>query len=64
MKSEERRALYDAVFNNPTGAKVLDELSKICEFKHSSFNVDGMLMANREGKKDLYRHIIKQLEAK
>lgn len=64
MKADERRALYDSVFKTVNGAKVLDELSKVCEFKHSSFNEDGMIMANREGRKDLYRYIIKQLEAK
>jgi len=64
MKADERRALYDAVFKSENGAKVLEDLAKVCEFKYSSFNADGAIMANREGKKDLYRHIQKQLEAK
>jgi len=64
MKADERRALYDAVFNTPNGTKVLEDLAKAVEFKHSSFNADGVIMAHREGKKDTFRYIQKQLEAK
>jgi len=64
MKADERRALYDSVFKTVNGAKVLEDLTKATEFKHSSYNADGMVMAHREGKKDTFRYIQKQLEAK
>jgi len=64
VTKDERRELYNGVFNTPQGKEVLEDLSRVSEFKHSSFNADGMIMANREGKKELYRHIQKQLEAK
>lgn len=64
MTKEERRALYDAVFKNPQGMKVLEDLSKNCEFKHTSFSTDPLMMSHKEGKKELFRYIQKQLEAK
>jgi hypothetical protein len=64
VTKDERRELFNSVFNTPQGKEVLEDLSRFCEFKHSSFNADGMIMANREGKKEPYRYIQKQLEAK
>jgi hypothetical protein len=64
MKSDQRRDLYNAVFQNTQGLKVLADLEKECNFKYTSFNENPIIMANREGRKDLIRHIRKQLEAK
>lgn len=64
MTKEERRAVYDAVFKTPQGAKVLEDLAKVCEFKYTSFSTDPLMMAHKEGKKELFRYINKQLEAK
>lgn len=64
MKSDERRALYDAVFNSQDGVKVLKDMSKLCEFEYSSFDSDPLKMAYKEGQKNLYRRILKILEAK
>lgn len=64
MKSEERRALYDAAFNTESGAKVLKDMGKLCEFDHSSFDSDPLKMAYKEGQKNLYRRILKILENK
>jgi hypothetical protein len=64
MNKDERRELYHAVFKTPQGIKVLEDLSRMCEFKHTSFDPEPMKMANKEGKKELYRYIQKQLEAK
>lgn len=64
MKTDQRRDSYQAVFNTPGGKEVLKDLGKFCEFEHSSFNSDPLLMAYKEGQKQLYRRILKQLEAK
>jgi len=64
MTKDERRELYNNVFNNPQGAKVLEDLTRICEFNHTSFDAEPMKMANKEGKKENLRYILKQLEAK
>ena len=64
MKADERRVLYDAVFNSPQGAEVLKDIAKMCLFEHSSFDSDPLKMAYKEGQKELYRRIQKQLEAK
>lgn len=64
MTKEERRILYDAVFKTPQGLKVLEDLSKTSGFKHTSFSTDPLMMAHKEGKKELFRYIQKQLEAK
>lgn len=64
MTKDERRAIYHEVFNSATGKEVLKDLAKVCSFEHTSFDSDPLKMANKEGKKDLLRHIQKQLEAK
>lgn len=64
MLKDERRELYNAVFNTESGKKVLEDLERICEFKYSSFDAEPMKMANKEGKKHIYRYIQQQLEAK
>jgi len=64
MNKEERRELYNAVFKTPQGLKVLEDLSKNCEFKYTSFSLEPLMMAHKEGKKELFRYIQKQIEAK
>ena len=64
MIKEERRELYHTVFNSPQGQKVLEDLAKVSEFNYTSFSLEPLSMAHKEGKKELYRYIQKQLEAK
>lgn len=64
MKAEERRDVYKSVLDNPQGKLILADLEKQCSFNQSSFNSDPLIMAKREGHKDLFRYIKKQLEAK
>jgi len=64
MTTDERRELYNAVFNNIEGKKVIKDMAKLCQIDHSSIDSDPIKMAYKEGQKELYRRIIKQLEAK
>lgn len=64
MTRDQRRELYDAVFNNPMGAKVLKDIAKGCQIDYTSFSADPLQMAYKEGQKESYRRIQKQLEAK
>lgn len=64
MIKDERRELYNSVFKTPQGMKVLEDLAKVCEFKYTSFSTDPLMMSHKEGKKELFRYIKKQLEAR
>ena len=51
MIKEERRELYHTVFNSPQGKKVLEDLAKVSEFNYTSFSLEPLSMAHKEGKK-------------
>ena len=63
MKNDERRPLYYAVFNTQNGKKVLKDIGALCDIGHSSFNSDPLKMAYNEGQKELYRRILRIIEA-
>jgi len=64
MRMEERRELFQSVFNTQLGIRVIEELEKQTNFKNSSFNIEPLKMARDEGKKEVLRFIKQQLEAK
>jgi hypothetical protein len=62
-KLKKRQELYKAVFNGPSGDKVLAELMKLCHFHSTSFNAENPYKTSfNEGQRSVVLHILNILK--
>lgn len=62
VKRKETLHAYYEVFASPYGKLVLDDLAKMCYRDQSLFNGDPMVMAFREGMRNVYLGILAIVE--
>jgi len=64
-RSQQLRADYRAVFSSAAGIRVLEDLSRRCFMKTTTFqDFDTNAMINREGKRSVFLHIQTMMEKK
>jgi len=64
-RSQQLKADYRAVFSSAAGVRVLEDLSRRCFVRTTTFqDFDTNAMVNREGKRSVFLHIQTMMEKK